>query len=79
MFCYISKNWRGQPLITRETVVNLIGNTKTNKGLKIQAILDENIYEKGKKITDEQLNSVNLEKSDFHGEWNYKIIPKNLV
>lgn len=79
MFCYISKNWRGQPLITRETVVNLIGNTTTNKGLKIQAMLDENIYEKGKKITDEQLNAINLEKSDFHGEWNYKIKPQNLV
>ncbi len=79
MFCYISKNWRGQPLITRETVVKLIGNTKTNKGLKIQAILDENIYEKGKKITDEQLNILNLEKSDFHGEWNYKIKPQNKI
>ena len=68
MFCHISKNWRGRPLITRETVVNLIGNTTTNKGLKIKAKLDENIYEKGKKITDEQLNEVNLEKSEFHGE-----------
>lgn len=79
LFCQISKNWRGQPLITRETVVNLIGNTKTNKGLKIQAKLDENIYEKGKKITEQQLNAVNLEKSEFHGEWNYKIKPQNLV
>lgn len=79
MFCQISKNWRGQPLITRETVVKLIGNTKTNKGLKIKAKLDENIYEKGKKITDEQLNAINLEKSEFHGEWNYKIKPQNLV
>ncbi len=79
MFCQISKNWRGEPLITRETVVNLIGNTKTNKGLKIKAKLDENIYEKGKKITDEQLNAINLEKSEFHGEWNYKIKPQNLV
>lgn len=79
MFCHISKNWRGQPLITRETVVNLIGNTQTTKGLKIQAKLDENIYEKGKKITDGQLSAIALEKSEFHGEWNYKIKPQNLA
>ncbi len=79
MFCYISKNWRGKSLITRETVVNLISNTKTKKGLKIQAKLDENIYKTGKKITDEELKAVNLEKSEFHGEWNYKIKPRNLV
>ncbi len=73
MFCYITKNWRGRPLVSRETVVNLIGNTKTKKGLKIKAKLDENIYEKGKKITDSELESVNIERSDFHGEWNYRI------
>lgn len=75
MFCHISKNWRGKPLITREAVVKLISNTKTNQGLKIQAKLDEKTYLKGKKITDEQLNTVNLEKSEFHGEWNYRILP----
>ena len=77
MFCHISRNWRGKPLISRQTVVNLIGSTKTNKGLKIKAILDENIYEKGKKISNEELNEVELEKSQFHGEWNYKIKPQN--
>ncbi len=56
MFCHISRNWRGKPLISRQTVVNLIGSTKTNKGLKIKAVLDENIYEKGKKISNEELN-----------------------
>lgn len=79
MFCFISQNWRGRPLITRETVVNLIGNTKAKSGLKIKAKLDENIYEKGKKVTDEELENVCIEKSDFHGEWNYKIKPKNGV
>lgn len=79
MFCHISRNWRGEPLITRETVVNLIGNTKTKNGLTIRAKLDENIYEKGKEITDEELNAIHLEKSDFHGEWNYKIKPKNMA
>jgi len=73
MFCHITKNWRGKPLISRETVVNLIGNTRTKKGLQIMAKLDENIYEKGIKITDTELESVNVERSGFHGEWNYKI------
>jgi len=73
MFCHINKNWRGRPLVSRETVVNLIGNTKTAKGLRIRAKPDENIYEKGKKITDSELESVNIEGSDFHGEWDHRI------
>ena len=76
MFCYISQNWRGKPLITRETVVDLSGNTKPKSGLKIKAKLDENIYEKGKKVTDAEVENVCIEKSDFHGEWNYKIKPR---
>ena len=76
MFCYISKNWRGRSLISREVVVNLIGNTSTNKGLKIEAKLDERIYEKGRKITDEELATVNIERADFHGEWNYIVKPR---
>lgn len=76
MFSFISKNWRGKPLITRETVVNLIGNTKTRNGLKIKARLDENIYKKGRDVTDEEFNNIHIEKSNFHGEWNYKIRPK---
>ena len=79
MFSYISENWRGRPLITRETVVNLIGNTKTKKGLEIQSQLDENRYEKGIKVTDEQMNSINIEKEEFHGEWNYKISPNSMI
>jgi hypothetical protein len=74
MFCYISKNWRGRPLISRETVVNLIGNTTTT-GLRIRAKLDEQVYEKGRKVTDEELYAVNLERAAFHGEWNYTIHP----
>ena len=75
MFSFISKNWRGKPLITRETVVNLIGSTKTKSGLKIKAKLDDNIYKTGRKITDKELKNVHIERSDFHGEWNYKIKP----
>jgi transposase len=75
MFSFISKNWRGKPLITRGTVVNLIGSTKTKSGLKIKVKLDENIYKTGRKITDKEFENVNIEQSDFHGEWNYKIKP----
>jgi hypothetical protein len=75
MFSFISKNWRGKPLINRATVVNLIGNTRTTKGLKISAQLDEAIYQKGIKISDRELSEVFLEKDEFHGEWNYIILP----
>ncbi len=75
MFSYISQNWRGRPLISREAVVNLISNTETDKGLKIMAMLDKNIYQKGRKISDQELAAVNLSKEEFHGEWNYIISP----
>ena len=76
MFSFISKNWRGKPLIDRATVVNLIGNTTTKAGLEIQAELDENAYEKGIKISDEELARINLQREEFHGEWHYKILPQ---
>lgn len=76
MFSYISQNWRGKPLVTKEVVVNLIANTTTKAGLKIMAMLDENTYQKGIKVADEELNQVNIIKDDFHGEWNYKILPQ---
>ena len=75
MFSYIAKNWRGKPLITRETVVKLISNTKTTKGLEIRSMLDENVYEKGIRVTDAELAAVNLVQADFHGDWNYTIMP----
>lgn len=75
LFSYISKNWRGKPLITKETVVNLIGSTKTKTGLKVMAVLDENTYEKGIKISDEDFRKINLEGEPFHPEWNYSISP----
>lgn len=75
MFSFITINWRGRPLIDRVTVVELIGNTTTNTGLEIKAMLDERQYEKGKKVKDQDLDVVNIQKADFHGEWNYKISP----
>lgn len=76
LFSYISKNWRGKPLISRETVVNLIGSTKTQTGLTVMAVLDENDYEKGKEVTDEEMTALNIKGESFHPEWNYTISPK---
>jgi len=75
MFCFITANWKGKPLIDRATVVNLIANTKTTKGLTIKAKLDETIYKKGIVISEEELQKINITKNDFHGEWNYVIHP----
>jgi transposase len=74
LFSYISKNWRGKPLLTKEIVVNLIANTKTKKGLTVAAVLDENKYEPGRKITDKELDLVNIIGDNFHPEWNYCIL-----
>jgi Rhodopirellula transposase DDE domain len=77
MFCFITMNWRGEPLITHQAVVQLIGNTKTKTGLSIKAVLDKNIYEKGIKVSNEELEKINIKAAKFHGEWNYKIAPNN--
>ena len=77
VFCHITRNWRGRPLETYQIIVQLIGATKTTAGLEVHAYLDEHKYEKGRKITDTQLASINLEPSRFHGDWNYLIRPKN--
>lgn len=76
MFSFITMNWRGRPLVNLETVINLIGNTKTKKGLSIKVITDKKQYMKGIKISDEDFQLINIKKSKFHGEWNYIIKPK---
>ncbi|HEY9625667.1 MAG TPA: ISAzo13 family transposase [Coleofasciculaceae cyanobacterium] len=76
LFAQITRNWRGRPLVSREVVVNLIANTTTTTGLNVKAALDEGCYPTGIEITDEQFDSIHLEKDDFHGEWNYKILPQ---
>lgn len=77
MFCFVTENWRGQPLISKYTVVQLIANTTTKTGLTIKAVLDENEYETGIKVSDQELATVKLDKESFHGEWNYSITPNN--
>jgi hypothetical protein len=75
MFCHITQNWRGRPLVSHEVIVNLIANTATTEGLQIQAELDTESYPTGVKVTDEELAAVKLKASKFHGEWNYRIFP----
>lgn len=75
MFSLISMNWRGRPLVSYETIVQLIANTTSRKGLTIRCELDEGTYEKGIRVTDEQLDAVRIDRWDFHGEWNYTVYP----
>jgi hypothetical protein len=77
MFCHITQNWRGRPLISRQVVVNLIGSTTTQTGLRIQAALDENTYALGIKVSDEELATIAIERDEFHGEWNYRLKPRS--
>jgi len=76
MFCHITENWRGRPLVSRAVIVNLIGNTKTRTGLTIKAALDENYYPTGIKVSDEELAAVHIKRDKFHGDWNYTILPR---
>jgi transposase len=75
LFSHISMNWRARPLTSLQMIVDLIGGAKTSTGLTVKAKIDTNEYQTGKKITDEELQKINLIKSDFHGEWNYTIKP----
>jgi Rhodopirellula transposase DDE domain len=76
LFSFIARNWRGQPLTSRQAVVSLIAATTSTNGLKVYAQLDENTYKRGIKISDAQLAAVNLHPDAFHGEWNYVIKPR---
>jgi hypothetical protein len=77
MFCHITANWRGRPLVSRQVVVNLIGHTTAKNGLHIKAALDEKTYAPGIKVTKEELASLALERDEFHGEWNYRLQPRS--
>src|SRR5947199_9303235 len=76
MFSHITENWRGRPLVSHEVIINLIANTKTRTGLRIRAELDSGQYPIGSKVTDAQLNALNLKHAEFHGDWNYAILPR---
>ena len=76
MFSFISLNWKGEPLVSFETVVNMISATKTSKGLQVKAMLDKGHYETGIKITDQQMKKLNLLPHEQNPEWNYSIRPR---
>jgi len=76
LFSFISKNWRGKPLLTHATIVNLIANTSTSTGLKIRCILDERHYPSKVRVSDEQMAAMRLAPDSFHGDWNYTIRPR---
>lgn len=78
LFSFISKNWRGRPLLDLVTVVNLIGNTRTKAGLKVCCEIDDNVYKKGIVVSDEDMKKLNIERDEFHGEWNYTISPQKV-
>jgi hypothetical protein len=78
LFSFISQSWRGKPLLTYEIVIKLIAATKTTKGLIVQSILDTNTYPLGRKISDEDMATIRVQRNDFHGEWNYTILPHPL-
>ena len=76
LFCHITENWRGRPLIDHETVVQLIGSVRTTTGLSVKARLDTRAYATGIKVNDDEMGSLLITKHDFHGEWNYTIHPR---
>jgi hypothetical protein len=76
LFCHITQNWRGKPLRTFETVVELIGHTRTAAGLRVKAKLDPRTYPTGVVVTRAQMNELSLHPHDFHGEWNYELRPR---
>lgn len=76
LFSQITQNWRGRPLTSLQVVINLIRNTRTSTGLKVQARLDRNLYPTGIKVTESEFKTIAIERNSFHGEWNYLIRPK---
>lgn len=75
LFSYISMNWRGQPLISHEVIINLIAGTTTKNGLKVHAELDDSLYPAGLKVSDAEFETITITRNEFHGEWNYRIDP----
>ncbi|MBU1345274.1 MAG: ISAzo13 family transposase [Proteobacteria bacterium] len=76
LFCHITENWRGKPLRTWETVIELIGNTQTAAGLRVRAKLDRRTYPTGVEISKAQMQRLNLIRNEFHGDWNYELRPQ---
>lgn len=76
LFSFISQNWKGEPLINYQTIVQLIAATKTSTGLSVTCKLDRRRYHPGKVVSDEQMGSIQIKRNEFHGDWNYEILPR---
>jgi len=76
LFCHITENWRGRPLVDHETIVQLIGSTRTSTGLVVKARLDQREYQTGIKVSDSEMKQLNIITHSFHAEWNYSIVPR---
>jgi transposase len=77
LFSFISQNWRGKPLISHEVIINLIAATTTAAGLTVQSKLDTNAYPAGLKVSDQQMAELQLRRDKFHGDWNYRLLPRS--
>jgi Rhodopirellula transposase DDE domain len=77
LFSFISQNWRGKPLISHEVIINLIAATTSKTGLAVKSELDSNVYPAGIKISDQQMAELRLRRDAFHGDWNYKLLPRS--
>jgi transposase len=76
LFSFITKNWRGKPLVSHQAIVQLIGTTTTGKGLAVRAELDTNTYPAGIKVSDAEMAALAIQRHDFHGDWNYTLRPR---
>lgn len=79
LFSYISINWRGKPLTSLELIIELISHTTTEEGLTVTAVKDANSYPTGIKVSDEEMDMLNITRDPFHGDWNYTIQPQQVV
>ena len=77
LFSFITQNWRGKPLISHEVIINLLASTRTKTGLTVRCEIDNDSYPKGIKVSDKELAQINITRNDFHGEWNYTILPRS--
>ena len=76
LFAFITMNWRAKPLVSYLAIIQLIASTTTKTGLTVTCQLDANAYEKGIKVTDDEMESLSVKPHSFHGEWNYTIAPR---
>ena len=76
LFAYIAQNWRGKPLVSHQVIVQLIGSTTTDTGLKVDCEIDSNLYPKGIQVSDKEMAELNIKGDKFHPEWNYTTSPK---